>query len=565
MSSTDRMRQIWAAREAIQAHRFAAAHAIAVQILRQNAKDIDALELKAIAEIRSGNDRAAEETLRAAIYAAPRENWPYAGLAELLTRNRRLGEAEEVCRAALAANPRNADAHEKLGALLSSRWKPFEAAEHFKQALAFAGSDPQLQTRLGHALLRLGRLDEARAPLESAAAADPNSFEARCYLAEIEERIGNFEAAMQHLDSVQSMVLPPKVNLDRQRSVLLARMGRTDEALALLEGKTEISGAEQLERGRLRDRAGRHAEAWSDWKIGKEKLARAANRRYPVEAVRPLAERLATFFASPAATVLPRAERREDVPQPIFIIGFPRSGTTLSERILASHSAVEGGGELPFGVELHELAVSLAGGEWAFPAGLASAQPDWVTKLRDQYLAGVERYGLFTSGAPYFTDKLPTNDIWLPLLRLAFPASPVVLVRRHPLDVLSSVMAHEMTHGFNCSYRLEDAASHLALVDWLVEQYSAAGFGPTYRLQYEALVENQAEETERLTRAVGLDMEPAQLNFHERGAVPATPSYVQVRKPLNAGSIGNWKNFANEFRPVMPILAETMRRGGYAS
>jgi hypothetical protein len=77
------------------------------------------------------------------------------------------------------------------------------------------------------------------------------------------------------------------------------------------------------------------------------------------------------------------------------------------------------------------------------------------------------------------------------------------------------------------------------------------------------LVANQEEETKRLAAAVGLEMEPAQLNFHERGAVPATPSYVQVREPLNDRSIGNWRNFAGEFEPVLPILAEMMGRGGY--
>lgn len=564
MSSTNQMQQVWAGRRAIQAGNLDAARGIAIQILRENAKNIDALEIKAIAEIHLGDDPAAEQTLKAAIAAAPQAHWPYAGLAELLTRHRRLAEAEDVCRVALKRDPRNPDAHEKLGALLASRWKAFEAAEHFQRAVTLAGHDPQLLTRLGHALLRLGRLDEARGPLESAAAADPKSFEAAAYLAELEERVGHFEEALLLIDRAEQMDLPETVNFDRQRSVVLARMGKHEEALALLDGKTGISGAELLQRGRLRERAGRHAEAWSDWSTGKEMLRQRFNRPYPAEAVRNLADRLAAFFCSPAAASLPKAAKRDDVPQPIFIVGFPRSGTTLTERILASHSAVDAGGELPFGGELHELAVSLAGGEWSFPAGLARAQPDWATKLRDSYLGGAERYGLFASGARYFTDKMPTNDLWVPLLRLAFPDSPVVLVRRNPLDVLTSVMAHEMTHGFNCSYRLEDAARHLALSDWLLDQYGAAGIGPTYHLRYESLVANQAEETKRLTHAVGLEMEPAQLNFHEGASVPATPSYAQVSKPLNDSAIGNWRKFAGELEPVLPIVAEAMARGDYA-
>jgi tetratricopeptide (TPR) repeat protein len=559
----DRTRQIWNGRQAIQARQFNAARAIAVQVLSRDPRDIDALEIKAIAEIERGNDKDAEQTLRAAVLAAPKVPWPYAGLAELLLRAGRAAEAEQVCRAALAIDPRNSDAHAKLADLLANRMKGFDAAEHYRLAIDVEGPVPHLLIPLGHALLRLGLLEKARETLEAAAKADRNAFGPAIYLAELEEREGNFEAAMQQLERAEELGRPRGLNVDRQRSVLLARMGQHEAALALLEAKAEISGAELLHRGRLRERAGRHAEAWSDWKLGKEKLASAINRPYPSQAVSTQARRLASFFASPAAAELPRAKRREDVPQPIFIVGSPRSGTTLTERILASHSAVVAGGELPFGVELQEFAVSLAGGEWSFPEGLARAQPDWATKLRDRYLAEAERYGLLASSAPYFTDKMPTNDFWLPLLRLAFPDSPAVLVRRHPLDVLTSIMAHEMTHGFNSSYRLEDAARHLALADDLMEKYRAAGFGPTYDLRYETLVANQAEETERLTAAVGLEMEPSQLNFHESGPVPATPSYAQVRKPLNAGSIGNWRNYASELEAVRPPLADVLARGGY--
>lgn len=557
------MRQIWSGRQAIQGRQFDAARAIAVQVLSRDPRDIDALEIKAIAEIEGGNDKDAEQTLRAAVLAAPKVPWPYAGLAELLLRAGRLAEAEQVCHAALAVDPRNSDAHAKLADLLANRTKGFDAAEHYRRAIDVEGPVPHLLIPLGHALLRLGLLEKARETLEAAAKADPNAFGPAIYLAELEEREGNFEAAMRQLDRAEELGRARGFNVDRQRSVLLARMGQHEQALALLDAKTDISGAEMLQRGRLRERAKRHSEAWSDWIIGKEKLAAAANRSYPTEVVGTLADRLATFFASPAAASLPRAERRVDVPQPIFIIGSPRSGTTLTERILASHSAVDGGGELPFGVDLQELAVSLAGGEWSFPAGLARAGLDCASKLRDRYLGEAERFGLFASGARYFTDKMPTNDFWLPLLRLAFPDSPAVLVRRHPLDVLVSIMAHEMTHGFNSSYRLEDAARHFALADELMERYGAAGFGPTYQLRYETLVANQAEETERLTAAIGLEMEPAQLNFHESGPVPATPSYAQVRKPLNAGSIGNWRNYASELEAVRPLLADVLARGGY--
>ena len=137
-------------------------------------------------------------------------------------------------------------------------------------------------------------------------------------------------------------------------------------------------------------------------------------------------------------------------------------------------------------------------------------------------------------------------------------------MRRHPLDVLTSVMANDMTHGFNCGYRLEDAAHHLALVDDLLQTYSAGGIGPTHELRYESLVADQAGETARLMAAIGLAMEQGQLSFHDRSDVSPTPSYAQVQEAMNDRSIGRWGIDAGELEPVRPIVASAMTRGGYA-
>lgn len=554
--------QIAAARQALSQGQTETAARIATEILRLSPTSLDALEVKALCEAEQGDDAAAEATLRRAIALAPSRRWHYGDLARLLLRLGRLDEAEQVARAALASSADNADAHAILGSLLNDRGAPFEAAEHFRQALALAGPHPQLLTGLGLALLRQGRLEEARPVLENAAAADATALESLAYLAELEERLGRFKEAERLLDRAQQLAAERGTDVDLQRSVLLARMGQTEEALRLLEGEKDLSGAALLQRGRLRDRLGRYAEAWSDWIGGKAALAARGERSYPAADVRRQADDLAGFF-TPDRANLPRADRRDDIAQPIFIIGFPRSGTTLTEQIIASHSAIRAGGELPFGRELRDFAAELAGGEAAFPEGMDKADLHWPERLRDRYLERAKSYGLTDGG--WFTDKMPLNDIWLPLLRLAFPQSPVVLVRRHPLDVLVSVMAHDMTHGFDCAYRLEDAAAHLALMDELVARYNEAGIGPTHELQYERLVADPLGETQRLMASIGVEMEPAQLRFFERETVSPTPSYAQVREPLNDRSIGRWRKYAAQLEPVRPIVATAKERGGYAA
>jgi tetratricopeptide (TPR) repeat protein len=557
-----RLSQILSAREAVKGGRFELAANLARQILADDPDDIEGLEISALAAGGLGDDVAAEDILRRAISAGSGRRWPYADLIRLLLKLGRAGEAGEVARAALTADAKNADAHAMLGFIMARDERWFDAAEALERAVALAGAHPQLLTGLGHALLRLGRLEAARAPLEAAVRADPNGLQQLAYLAELEERLGRFEEASVQLARAERIAKASGTDVDLQRSVLLARMGKSDEALALLDQREELPGGALLQRGRLRERVGRYQEAWNDWTRGKDLLADASARQYAADEIRAEAQALLAFFTPPQITATTPAAPRNEFPQPIFILGFPRSGTTLTEQILASHSAIRAGGELPFGAELRELAISLAGGIEAFPRGLAR-QEDWPTTLRDLYLARSERYGLLAPGAAFFTDKMPSNDFWLPLLRLAFPKSPVVLVRRHPLDVLTSVMAHDMTHGFNCAYRLEDAARHMALVDELMGTYRANGIGPTHETRYEALIADQVGETGRLMSALGLAMEPAQLRFHDRREVSPTPSYAQVSKPLNAGSIGRWRHFAEELRPVRPLLAGTMKAGSY--
>ncbi|MBW8735565.1 MAG: sulfotransferase, partial [Asticcacaulis sp.] len=223
------------------------------------------------------------------------------------------------------------------------------------------------------------------------------------------------------------------------------------------------------------------------------------------------------------------------MPQPIFVLGFPRSGTTLTEQVLASHSHIRAGGELPFVAELSEIAAQRSGG--AFPAHAdqldADTRSTLAAHLRDHYLARAEAFGLLAPGMSFFTDKMPLNELYLPLLRLAFPAAPLVAVGRHPLDVMVSAISHDFTHGFNCGYRLEDAARHYALIDTLMAEWRRLPGIVPHQLGYERFVAAQQAETDALMAHIGLPMEPAQLAFHESQRFAPTPSYAQVQEPLN--------------------------------
>jgi Tfp pilus assembly protein PilF len=545
-------------------------HALAVQLARQvppnGAAALDALEVSALAHRALGDVAETERLLRAAIAIAPGRHWPRDDLARLLLDTGRADAAEQVCREAVAIDPANANAQAMLGNFLSEREELVEGAAHLRSALALAGPHPQLQVNLGRNLARQGMLAEGEALLRQSLAAMPDALPALAWLAEILEQDGRFDEASATLDTAEIVAAKQGTDVTLQRATLLSRTAEWRRGLALLEAESALSGAALLQRGRLRDRAGRHDDAWQDFVAGKAALARASRRSYPRAAVERLVADLRAFFTPANLAAMAPAAVVAGVPQPIFILGFPRSGTTLTEQVVASHSRVRAGGELPFAAELSAIAAERSGG--AYPGDFAvlsgPLRAGLATELRDHYLARAKAFGLLAPGADFFTDKMPLNELYLPLLRLAFPAAALVSVTRHPLDVMVSAMSHDFTHGFDCGYRLEDAARHFATMSELAAYWRDGLRVGSHPLGYERFVAAQEAETAALMAHLGLAAEPGQLAFHESRRFAPTPSYAQVQEPLHDRSIGRWRHYARALEPVGEVLAEAVARGGYA-
>jgi len=555
------------ARAAFQAGRHAEAEKLAVAARARDPASLDAIEILALAHRARGDVTGTERLLREAIAIDSRPRWPHDDLAMMLFDSGRVAEAEAACRAAIAADSTNPHPEMMLGNILSEREELVAGAAHLRRAIALAGEHPQLLANLGRNLQRQGALPDAEPLLRRAVAAMPDALPPLAWLAELLEQARRFDEASAMLDRAERLARAQGSDVTLQRAALLSRTEDWRDGLALLDAEPSLSGAALLQRGRLRDRAGRYAEAWHDFADGKAAVSTASGRRYARVEVERLARDLSTFFAPDRFAALTPAPIRHDVPQPIFVLGFPRSGTTLTEQVLASHCQIRAGGELPFVAELAEIAAQQTGG--AFPAHAdrldADARSTLATHLRDHYLARAEAFGLLAPGTSFFTDKMPLNELYLPLLRLAFPAAPLIAVGRHPLDVMVSAMSHDFTHGFNCGYRLDDAARHYALIDALMGEWrKLPGIAP-HQFRYEDFVAAQLAETAALMAHVGLPMEPAQLAFHKSRRFAPTPSYAQVQDPLNDRSIGRWRHYARELEPARAILNETIARGGYAA
>lgn len=233
--------------------------------------------------------------------------------------------------------------------------------------------------------------------------------------------------------------------------------------------------------------------------------------------------------------------------QPIFIVGMPRSGTSLVEQILASHADVHGGGELKFM------------GQWCvgyvnyFRSHRGAKLEDSLADLQNHYLKSVNAL----TEKPYVTDKMPVNFLWLGFIMSAFPDAKIIHTIRSPMATCWSIYKSPFagtSNGYSCS--LEEVAEFYNLYADLMEFWQSEFPGKVYDLHYERLTENQVEETHGLLDYCALDWDPACLEFHKNKRKVETMSWAQVQRPMYQGSSDAWKRFEKYLEPMKSILNE---------
>jgi tetratricopeptide (TPR) repeat protein len=565
MTGTDEM-QLARARDALDRNDLESALVTISDVLARDSRNLDAIALRYRVECRQGQIRDAQKTLALVISIDPHADWAYNDLIRLLFESGRRADAERIARIALRMNPENATAHDLFGTILSELNELPSGEWHFRRALQFAGGDPQILSNLALNLMQQGRIDDADDVYEQANDAAPGNLRVLSHWSKLAEVAGDLPRAVGLLDRAAAVASDMDVNLLRSR--LLVRQGRFREALGILESCDEMNGDGHLERGSLYDRLEQYGDAWNDFVEGKRKLAaEAGNLEYRADAVAGFFDRLRRFFVRRNIELLPRATLRKELPQPVFVCGFPRSGTTLVEQILSSHPQVRAGGELPFIAGLRDLANRLFPEDGAFPENLSrtwTADGHHVAAMfRDYYFARAEQSRLLDPDRRFFIDKMPFNELYLPLIRMAFPHSTIIRVVRHPLDVCVSMMSNNFTHGFNCGYRLADIVTQLVAMSELIEHYRREMPTPELVIRYENLVADQGGTTRQLLGHSDLAFDEACLRFHENRRYAPTPSYVQVSEKLTDRSVGRHRHYAAHLREFLPLLRPVLSAMSY--
>ena len=258
------------------------------------------------------------------------------------------------------------------------------------------------------------------------------------------------------------------------------------------------------------------------------------------------------FFAARAGAGAPARD-------PIFIVGLPRSGSTLLEQILASHSLVEGTMEL---ADIPQIARQIVGnkqGDYAagFLQSLAALTHDELRAYGERYLDGTRI--LRKAGAPFFIDKMPNNCLYVGLIHLILPNARIIDARRHPLGCCFSCFKQHFARGQSFTYGLEDIGRYYRDYVELMAHFDAVLPGRIHRVLYERMVEDTEEEVRRLLAYCGLPFEPGCLEFYNNERAVRTASSEQVRQPIFREGMDHWRNYEPWFDPLKAALGPVLQ------
>jgi len=564
------------------------AERLCLEVLELVPTQLDALSLLYRIRKAAGQQNATQVLLRRIVQLHPNTLWATHELTLALFAKGAVAEAEIHARNTVRIAPENPQSHNLLGMIMTEANRPRIGEYHYRKVIELTrGRDPIVLANLAWNLRNQGRMAESRALYEEASAAAAEVLQTWLGWARLEEADRNVERAAELLDRAEQLA-PGNPSVMLTRAVLCGRAGSYAQAVATLDAMVKAPGIagpdgadqagaghangglganELLEKGRLLDRIGRYDEAFAAFAEGKRLAREVTGLGYLEEHATQLANRLKGFFTETRLSILPRARPRQDMAQPIFILGFPRSGTTLVEQTLSAHPRISAGDELPFVNEITDAMVRVLNSPLAYPEALAELwmgdRRHGLDELRDYYLERVRQLEIVEEGAAWFTDKMPLNETHLGLIALMFPRSPMIHVMRHPLDIVLSTFSNHLTHGFYCSYALETAARHFALTMELVEHYRGQMTLRYLPIRYEDIVDDQEAATRRMLDFIGEPFDERCLAFHENRRYARTASYAQVTEKLYDRSRYRYRHYLKQMEPAIAILEPVIKRLGY--
>lgn len=543
--------------------RLAEAESLYNAVLKQSPNDPVALHYIGLVNYQAGQLERADRYMTRSLEIDPScaNTWNDLGAVKL--KSDKLDDSVRHFARALEINERHTDALNNIAVALKRLFRFEEALVPSRQLAFLRPNSAEAARNLADTLFNTGAVAESVAAYHEAIRLDPHSKPARLGMAEACEAAGKFkQARWQYLavlagDANSSLALSKLLQL-RDGAPAPGYVAKAQELTQ--HADTEPAARHSLNIGLAYyfDRTGAYDSAFQHLKQARDEqaLAQPFDSLGYAEAVSTLIEVLdKEFFKStPRSTVA--------CSRPIFIVGMPRSGTTLTEQVLATHSGVVAGGELAALPSASYRVLELSAEHRPYPHGLRSLSAESMEALAKGYL---EQVGKIEAGDRKVTDKLPFNFIHLGIIPLLFPNAKIVHCRRDPMDNCMSCYFTSFAEEVKFTYDLKTLGAYYAAYERLMRHWADALPITVFDLRYEDLVSDTETTIRNLLAYCDLGWEPACMKFYETERGIRTPSRWQVRQPIYGHSVARWRHYEKYLEPLKRGLETVLPHVGGSS
>ncbi len=538
-----------------QAGELSQAEAIYRQLLQDNPAFDPAWHALGLLAFRVGKLPQAISCLEEALRRNDRMPLYYRNLGEICRRAGKLelaiASGEQACQLA----PDNLEGHYNLALAYADASLHQRAVDAYQKALAIHAGHGLSWNNLGSAYEQLGQLAEAENAYRRAVAIEPGHAEAQNNLGALLSAKGQLDDARECF-SVAIAARPQLVAAHYNLSSLKTYHSEDDDLTALeaLYGQRERMSAHERIRycfalGKAQEDIGNYDRAFAAYDEGnrlQHRLLDIDEARAERELKRVLAIFNEDFFS----------QRRRWTgaaslgPTPVFIVGMPRSGTTLLEQILSSHPSVFGAGELP---SLHQAVYRVVGGEGRpFADGVAMLDETAMRAIGNDYL---QRVCELAPQSSFITDKMPANFFYLGVLLLALPQAKIIHAMRDPMDSCFSCFSRLFNGTMDFAYDQGTLGRYYhRYMTLMTHWHRVLPAGTILDLPYERMVTDTEAQAKRVLDFVGLPWDPACLEFHKNDRLVKTASVAQVRRPIYQTSVARWKHFEGHLQPLYELV-----------
>lgn len=498
-------------------------------------------------------DRAIE-MFEKALALKPEYKLAHLGTANVLRDLRRRPEAIARYRLALALDPCFAEAFHYLGVMFLEQDRKTEAIAYLRKAVSLKPGYMEARLTLAGALDNDGQIEEAQEVYTAIIADDQNITAAHNNLANMLKSQGDIDGAIEHYEKALE-IHPGNVqahyNLSRAR-----KADPNDEDISRMEAMLNEPERQDTDRvninftlGKIYDDLGRYDEAFAQFKSGNELDNRVPD--FDIRTHGVLVDRLRSVFTK--QLFARRQGFGSDSKRPIIIVGMPRSGTTLTEQVIASHPDVFGAGELDQISHLVNAIAAEISGSAAYPECANDLDAMTACRLGESYVSYIRR---LSDNSPRVTDKMPGNFMHLGFISLLLPNARIIHCRRQPMDSCLSCYFQHFTNPMPFSTSQENLAGYYRGYERIMDHWGEVLPSPILDVAYEDMVTDHETMCRTIIDFCGLEWDDACLQFHKTERTVKTASTWQVRQPLYNSSVGRWRNYEKHMEPLANALGD---------